>query len=179
MTKAKQKKSAPTITPEPASQPVVEQQAAEERKAKAIRPGDIKPVGQINNSWETILPGDTTRRELEDPNLWTFMGPRFQEMDSIRVSADDCSWTAFGIVHQVVANDVSVKFPEKWYMQLAPRSESELDIDGHLIRNCGRIRKYVIVKKGTGAIIKEGCASQMEAIVYLKDHLKSHSRRVA
>jgi len=172
MTKAKTTKSAPT-------NPTSEGTPTPTREINALRPGDIKPVGQINNSWETILPADYTREELEDPRLWGFMAPRFREMDSIRVSADDCSWTAFGVVHQVVGSDASVKFPKQWYLELSPRSESELDINGHLIRNCGRIRKYVIFKKGTGNIIKEGCANQMEAIQYLNDHLKSHNRRVA
>lgn len=165
-------KAAPIPSPADMTREVV-------KSVKPIRPSDIQPAGQINNSWEAVQPADMTREELENPELWKFMGNRFKEMDQVRVTADDCSWVAKGVVHQVVGSDVALVFPERDYLQLSPRSESELDIDNHFIRNCGRIRKYVIVHKGTGNVVKENLATQLIAIQYLKDHLKAHQQRVS
>lgn len=147
------------------------EQEAPKFEGNPFKPGEMKPSGYLNNRWETYAPGATNPESLEDPQYWVFMRALWKEGDEIRVTADDISWVAYGIVTNAQAGDIRVKFHD--VIELEPRSEKEIEYQGYFIRNGGQIKKYYIANMKTGDVIREGLPTQREAMNYVDDQLKA------
>ena len=107
--------------------------------------------------------------------MWIYMGARWTEGDLVRVTADDLSWTAFGMVKSAAGRSIEIKFYD--VIEFEPRTEQEIRVGQWLVRNGGLIRKWYITDTVTGQDLRDGLSTMVAAITYINDQNRANGRR--
>lgn len=174
---ATKKAAAKTATNTPTSIPAVAPDSAVEASTERlpvnpVKPGDVKLGEQMHNNWACFLPSDYTQGQVEDQKTWTFMAPKFKDMDLIRCTAEDGSWIAMAVIRRTVAMEVNVQVYD-WIELSAPQIAKEIIIgDDYVIRHFGSVRKFAVCNQANGTVVKEGFTTQVQAIKYVTDHIQ-------
>jgi hypothetical protein len=144
-----------------------------------VKPGDVKLIAQMHNNWACFLPSHYTQDQVEDKKTWTFMAPKFKDLDSMRVTAEDGSWIAMCIIRRTVSMEINVQIYD-WIELAAPQIAKEIEIgDDYVIRHFGTMRKFAVCNMHNGSVVKEGFNTQVQAIKYVTDHIQSAGMQVA
>lgn len=144
-----------------------------------VKPGDVKTEIQMHNNWACFLPSDYTQGQVEDKKTWTFMAPKFKDLDLIRVTAEDGSWIALACIRRTISMEINVQVYD-WIELSAPMIAKEVQIgDGYVIRHFGTVRKFAVCNTANGNVVKEGFNTQLQAIKYVTDHIQSAGAAVA
>ena len=173
--------TAKKAAPKAAAVPAVE--GAETEKVRLpvnpVKPGDVKTEVQMHNNWACFLPSDYTQAQVEDKKTWTFMAPKFKDLDLMRITAEDGSWIVLACIRRTVSMDISVQVYD-WIELSAPQIAKEIEIgDDYVIRHFGTVRKFAVCNQVGGAVVKEGFNTQLQAIKYVTDHIQSAGVAVA
>jgi hypothetical protein len=144
-----------------------------------VKPGDVKLQAQMHNNWACFLPSHYNQAQVEDKKTWTFMAPKFKDLDAMRVTAEDGSWIAMAIIRRTVSMEINVQIYD-WIELSAPMIAKEIEIgDDYVIRHFGTVRKFAVCNQSNGSVVKEGFNTQVQAIKYVTDHIQSAGMQVA
>jgi len=144
-----------------------------------VKPGDVKIDAQMHNNWACFLPSMYNQDQVEDKKTWTFMAPKFKDLDIIRCTAEDGSWIAMAVIRRTVTMEINVQVYD-WIELSAPMIAKEVTIgDDYVIRHFGTIRKFAVCSQINGAVVKEGFNTQVQAMKYVTDHIQSAGAAVA
>jgi hypothetical protein len=144
-----------------------------------VKPGDVKIAAQMHNSWACFLPSHYNQDQVEDKKTWTFMAPKFADLDTIRCTAEDGSWIAHAVIRRTVSMEVNVQVYD-WIELSAPMIAKEIEIgDDYVIRHFGNVRKFAVCNLVNGTVVKEGFTTQVQAIKYVTDHIQAVGAAVA
>ena len=168
--KAAPKKAAPVAQAEPENVRL---------PVNPVKPGDVKIEAQMHNNWACFIPSHYTQAQVEDQKTWTFMAPKFKDLDLIRITAEDGSWIAMACIRRTVSMEINVQVYD-WIELSAPQIAKEIEIgDDYVIRHFGTVRKFAVCNQANGTVVKEGFNTQVQAIKYVTDHIQSAASAVA
>jgi len=133
----------------------------------------------MHYSWACFLPSDYVQSQVEDQKTWTFMAPKFKDLDFLICTAEDGSWFCNARVRRTVSMEVHVQVYD-WVELSAPQIAKEISIgDDYVIRHFGSVRKFAVCNTTNGTVVKEGFTTQVQAIKYVTDHIQAHASAVA
>jgi hypothetical protein len=162
--KAATKAAAPTVQP-------VETEKVR-LPVNPVKPGDVKLNDQMHQNWACFLPSHYTQGQVEDKKTWTFMAPKFKDLDLMRCTAEDGSWIALACIRRTVSMEITVQVYD-WIELSAPMIAKEIEIgDDYVIRHFGTVRKFAVCNMSNGNVVKEGFNTQVQAIKYVTDHIQ-------
>ena len=171
MATAKKRAAArPTAQKKPAAPTVVAPLPAP-KVVNPIKPGDVKLAEQMHQNWACFAPSHYDQEMLENPKFWIFMAPKFKDMDSIRITAEDGSYIALGYIRRSQTMEVLVQITDIIPMQ-EQMIAKEIEINGYLIRHFGSVRKFCVVNKATKEVLRENFQTQLQAMKYVTDHIQ-------
>lgn len=171
------KKAAPKAAAAPAVQPA--ETVTVRLPVNPVKPGDVKIEAQMHNNWACFLPSHYTQDQVEDKKTWTFMAPKFKDLDLLRCTAEDGSWIALACIRRTISMEINVQVYD-WIELAAPMIAKEVQIgDGYVIRHFGTVRKFAVCNTANGSVVKEGFNTQLQAIKYVTDHIQSAGAAVA
>lgn len=173
--------TAKQATKKTAATPAVKAAAPENVRlpVNPVKPGDVKTHVQMHNYWACFLPSHYTQAQVEDQKTWTFMAPKFKDLDEIRITAEDGSWIAKAIIRRTVSMEINVQIYD-WIELSAPMIAKEIVIgDDYVIRHFGAVRKFAVCNQANGTVVKEGFTTQVQAIKYVTDHIQAVTPAVA
>jgi len=136
-----------------------------------IKPGDVKLADQMHQNWACFAPAHYTQEHLETPKFWTFMAPKFKDMDSIRITSEDGSWVAVGYIRRSQTMEVQVQINDIIQLQ-EQMIAKEIEINGYLIKHFGLIRKFCVINRETKQVLKENFQTQLQAMKYVTEHIQ-------
>jgi hypothetical protein len=137
-----------------------------------VKPGDVKLDDMMHQNWALFAPSHYTQEMIETPKFWTFMAPKFKDLDGIRVTAEDGSWVALGYVRRSISMEVNVQIHDWIQLQEAQIAE-EIRINDFVIRHFGAVRKFAVVNDVTKNVVKEGFQSQSDALKYVTSQIQA------
>ena len=138
---------------------------------EAVKPGDLKPLAFLHDIWATVMPGEIDPETLDNPGYWRFARNRFKAGDEVWVTADNMAWRAWLIV-TAVEHEIKVRIRD--IVELEERTEREIDVGPYLVRNCGMIKRFCVIRKDDGKELKTGLRNQIEAIQYATDQINAN-----
>lgn len=142
------------------------------RAVVPVKPGDVKLTHEMHQNWACFAPSDFTREDVENPKFWTFMAPKFKDLDSIRITAEDGSWVSMAFIRRTMAKEVHVQVYD-WIELQAPQMAKEIEVSGYLVRHLGAVKKFCVHNKATGQVVREGFQTQIDAMKYITDHIQA------
>lgn len=165
------KKAAPKKATKTAEKPAVTEKVR--LPVNPVKPGEVKTEDQMHNNWACFMPSHYNQDQVEDQKTWTFMATRFRDLDMIRVTAEDGSWIAMAVIRRTVAMELTVQVYD-WIELAAPMIAAEIDIgNDYVIRHFGTVRKFAVCNKATGAVVKEGFNTQVQAMKYASEKIQA------
>jgi len=167
--------TAPKAAPKKAAAPSPVPAPALRLPVNPVKPGDVKMAAQMHNEWACFVPSDYVQSQVEDQKTWTFMAPKFKDLDLMRVTAEDGSWIALACIRRTVTMEINVQVYD-WIELSAPMIAKEIEIgNDYLIRHFGTVRKFAVCNKANGTIVKEGFNTQLQAMKYATDHIQANT----
>lgn len=140
-----------------------------------VKPGDVKLKREMHNHWAVNLPSEYNQDQVEDQKTWTFMAPKFKDLDFITATAEDGSWFCECRLRRTVSMEIHVQVYD-WVTMAAPMIAKEIEIgEDYVIRHFGTLRKFAVCNKANGTVVKEGFNTQVQAIKYVTDHIQSQN----
>jgi len=137
-----------------------------------IRPGSFGAATHQVRQFNAEVSGKLTRKELEDPALWTLVAKHLTIGNTeVRCIADDLSFLAHGIVTYAQGTTAKINIYAFHQLDEVNRNEVVDPLDDYVAEMKGA-RKWCIVKKSTGEIIKEDIDTQLDAQRELADYKK-------
>lgn len=158
---ATKKAAAPKSTPMGDDRPVV-----------PVKPGDVKLADMMHQNWACFAPSEFKKEDVENPKFWVFMAPKFKDLDTMRVTAEDGSWVAMAIIRRTQSMEVHVQCYD-WIELAAPQVAKEIEINGYLIRHLGAVKKFTVHNMVNNTVVKEGFNTQIDAMKYITDHIQA------
>ncbi len=168
MATAKKKAAAPRTKPVA----VVEKPVPE---VNAVKPGDVKLEDMMHQNWACFAPSHYTQEMIESPKFWVFMAPKFKDLDSIRVTAEDGSWVALCYIRRSISMEVNVQVHD-WIQLAEAQIAEEIRINDYVIRHFGTVRRFAVVNALNGTVVKEGFMKQSQALEYATSQIQATAR---
>jgi len=148
--------------------------ATQNNKVKPVRLGDFGMAEHRYICFDAMVPGDTTKKQIEDGSLWGLIAHKVDKMgDEIRVLADDMSFVAYAIVTYKRGTDVKLKILR--FHELDEVKKVPHESDDYKVKFRGP-RKWSIVKQSTGEIVQEDIDTEGSAIKQLEEYQAALSR---
>jgi len=141
-----------------------------------IRPASFGAATHQVRQFNAEVSGKLTKKELEDPKLWSLVAKHFSMGDTeIRCIADDLSFVAYGIVTYAQGTTAKIVIYAFHKLDEVDRSEVIDPLDDYTVEMKGA-KKWCIVKQSTGEIIKQDIDTQLAATRELGDYKKALSQ---
>jgi hypothetical protein len=140
-----------------------------ENKVDPVRRGDFGLSTHRSQRFDATVPGTLTKSDLENGDLWSLVSPQINEGAEIRVLADDYSFVATLLVTFVKGTDVRAKIVHYVKMEEVDHEALNSKVGDYEVKLCGT-KKWCIRKRDDGTIVKEGMATQLEALKELEDY---------
>ena len=146
--------------------------------AEKIKVDPLKPTADVFGLIEhavrrfnAVVPGNYADN-LEDPHLWVHVAPKMEMGCEVRCVADDYSFLAYGICTFHQGSTVKIKIYEFHELDAVDQEEMADEAADFEVKLRGP-RKWSIVKKSDGSIVKEDMATQLEAMRELDEYKKA------
>ena len=146
------------------------QSKEEQREIDPIRPAAFGAAAHQVRYFNAEVSGKLTKEDLESPKLWSLVAKHFTMGDTeVRMIADDLSFIAFGVV--TYAQGTTAKVMVYAFHQLEEVNHDEVvdPLDDYVVQMKG-VKKWCIIQKSTGEIIKEGIPTQLDAQRELQEY---------
>lgn len=111
----------------------------------------------------------TSFEELQDPAYWAHVAAKLKPWDMIEVRAEDGSYWAQMLVQD--ASRLWAKVTVLKHVQLHAVEQKSSEIDGHLVKFGGPVKKWTVVRLTDKAVLRDGM-SKADAEKWLADHLR-------
>lgn len=145
----------------------------ETKKIDPLRPVDFGLVQHSIRQFNANVSGNMTQNDLENPDLWVNIANKMEIGSEVRCLADDMSFVASGICTYAYGSTVKLKIINFTKLDLVKNVEDDTNSD-YEVKNRGP-KKWAIVQKSTGDVIKDMIPTQLEAMKELQDYQKALS----
>lgn len=150
---------------------------AEAFKLDPIRLTDWKLGVHAFQLHNLVVDPSLTKDELEDPALFVHVAHKFNHCgpDEVRFVAEDLSWVAYGFVTFAQGSTAKIRIVQRYELDRVDRASDNSVVDGSQpgdsfhVKSCG-VRKWAIVNKASGAIIKDRMPNQADALRELAEY---------
>jgi hypothetical protein len=150
-------------------------EAAEEVKISPINTADFGADTHRVNRFSADVPGSYTIKDLENPDAWVNVAKNMSMGCEVRCLADDMSFVAYGVCTFVQGSIAKVKINSFHKMDLVdPDSMGDAASDFEV--KLRGPKKWSIVNKRSGDVVKEGIDTQLNAMRELEDYRKALRR---
>lgn len=122
------------------------------------------------NIWVVTPEAETPFEALQEPAYWAHVAAKLKPWDVIEVRAEDGSYWA-----QLLVQDASrlwAKVALLKHVQLHAVEPKSSEIDGHLVKFGGPVKKWTVIRQSDKAVLRDGL-SKAEAEKWLADHLRA------
>lgn len=143
--------------------------AAKKLKIEALRPSEFGLVSHKVTQFSADVPGGLSKTDLENPDLWVNVANKIIMGSEVRCLADDMSFVAYGICTFAQGSTVKIKIITMHKLDAVDYDEMSGEAGDYELKLRGP-KKWCIVQKSTGDVIKEDMATQLIAMKELKDY---------
>lgn len=148
----------------------------QENEIDPVRPAMFGADTHVVRRFNATVSGKLTRKDLENPKLWSLVAKHFTMGDTeLRMMADDFSFLAYGIVTYAQGTTAKVNVYAFYKLDEVDHSEVVDPLDDYITKMMGP-KKWCIVKASTGEIIKELIPTQVDAARELAEYKRVLSR---
>lgn len=143
-------------------------------KLPPLRPGhcDFGAYQHKVNQFSVIVPGHLKKADLENHELWVNQARMMSMGCEVRALADDMSFVAYCICTYAQGSTAKLKVISFDKLDVVDRDMVGDAADDYTVEMRGS-KKWCIIQKSTGAVIKDGIAKQLEAMRDLEDYQKA------
>lgn len=110
--------------------------------------------------------------DLEDPTLWVHVAPQIREGDEIRALADDQSFVAYLICTFQSGSSVRLKTMHGYELEVVDHDSLDAQTGDLFIKQRG-MKKWCILRRSTGEVVKEGLPTQSKAMQELEEYQRA------
>lgn len=136
-----------------------------------LRVPDFQLAEHSYRRHNAVVPGSLEKEDLTNPALWVNVSNRINMGDEIRCVADDYSFVAYLFCTHRVGNKAVLRLMSGFTLDTVGESAPDDDFDyEHKLRGP---KKWCIVEKSTGKVVKEGISTEAEALRELEDFRKA------
>ena len=122
--------------------------------------------------FDAIVPGATTNEVLTTPETWSHVAAQMQPGDEIRVRAEDDSFVARLYVTYRQGSDTRVFLIYRADLETVDANVL-LDENAPYFIHLRGVKKWCIIKRETGEIVKEMIPTQKAAFIELDDYVRA------
>lgn len=149
------------------------QEKIEVRNISALNTKDFGMSTHRHREFDADVPVGTSVDDLENPALWVNVARQLSIGDEVRVVADDHSFYAKLLVSNAIGSQVLMKIVS--LTQFEESSEQVRTNEAPFFVALRGRKRYCLVERSTGNIIKEQIASESLAYRELEDHMRALS----
>lgn len=122
--------------------------------------------------FSATVPGNLKPEDLENPTLWSHVAPQIQDGDEVRAVADDRSFVVYLICTFSRGSQIRLKTLVGYELESVDHDLSN-NLQGEFEIKLRGPKKWCIVSKVTGEVIKEGIPTQSLAMRELEEHYRA------
>jgi len=145
---------------------------AENIKVDPLRPADVGLFEHRVTRLDASVSGKLSTEELEDPALWVNIAGKMTMGTEVRCLADDMSFVAYGVCTFSQGSTVKIKIYAMHKLDQVDADKMGDITSDYEIKLRGP-KKWCVMKKSDGTVIKEGIATQLEAMREMEDYKKA------
>lgn len=136
-------------------------------KIDPVKPSDFQLAEHRYQRHDCVVPANTTKEDLENPDLWVSVAPRMRMFDEVRVIANDHSFVVYLIVLFSQGHDARLKIVGGTELgeecdDLQSSSKFDVKLAG--------VKKFILYNKETGEEIKSGIPTKAQAYKELEEY---------
>lgn len=143
----------------------------EKNKVESVKRVDFGSAISRIQQFDAIVPSDLSEDQLEDRNLWALVAGQIKPGAEIRVVAADYSFVGTLFVTFVNGTDVRTRLISYSRFEVADEQDETVEGD-YMVKLCG-VKRFCIIKRDDGTVIKENIATKKEAYRDLDDYLRA------
>lgn len=136
-----------------------------------INPSDFGLAAHSFREFNVNVPASMSNEELVNPNAWQNVINQCRPGDEIRVRADDDSFTARLYVAHVAGTESRLRLIYK--AQFEELDIEELDANAPYFIRLQGPKKFCIIKRDTGEVIKDMIPTKKDAHIELDDYMRA------
>jgi hypothetical protein len=135
-----------------------------------IKPSDMQLAEQKRAVWQAFAPPECCPEDLLRPESWAHVARKVEPFSRIEVLAEDGTWWAEYMILLVGPNWVKVALMRQHDFRAVAVQASDPET---LEVNYIPARKWRVLRKSDGAVLREGLATKEEANAWKQEHLKT------
>lgn len=147
-------------------------ETAEDIKVGPLRPSCFGLIEHAVRRFNAAVPGGLSVDDLENPDLWVNVANKVEMGSEIRCMAEDMSFVAYGICTFAQGSTIKVKILEMHELDAVDNDALADAASDYEVKLRGR-KKWCLIKKSDSSVIKEGIATQLQAMKELEDYQKA------
>jgi hypothetical protein len=144
-------------------------------EVKKLEPARFKGAEYERTAYVCTVENHVTREDLTEPSYWSHVAPKLRPWDKIEVRRDDGTYYAELIVLSSARTWAKV-YVSAWH-NLTSTDISQTEAEGNDLefdlKYMGPHRRFAIIRKSDGAVIKDSIQTRDEAEFYRKEHIKT------
>ena len=145
-----------------------------ENQIDPIKRTSMKLADHAFRTHDVIVPVGVPVEALTDHQLYVHVADKLNDLDEIRITAEDYSYQAKVLVTFSDKFNVSVELLSHVVLKGGERTEEEF-VREYTIKQMGP-KKWCIVRVSDGSVIKEGLQNQSKAATELEQYLTALGR---
>lgn len=144
----------------------------QEIKIDALRTGEFGLMSHKVSQFNANVSGALSKADLENPDLWVNVANKMVMGSEVRCLADDMSFVAQGICTFAQGSTAKIKIISMHKLDVVESDVKVGEMGDYMIKMRGP-KKWCLIQKTTGDIIKEGIATQTFAMKEMEDYIKA------
>jgi hypothetical protein len=136
----------------------------------AIGADKFKLAEYAEVTWHGVVPDNVTPDDLTRPDFWAHVAARLQPGMLIHVDCEDRSWYAHGKVLDADRTWAKIDFYMVRQVEAVPEKSAE---DDEFMVKFIPASGWRVIRKSDRVVIKEGLASKIEGLTYIKNYRKA------
>jgi hypothetical protein len=148
--------------------------AAKKKKEQLIplKPAEFSLFEHSTRKFNATVPGGSSEEDLENPDLWVNCAQKMEMGDEVRCLADDMSFVAYGICTFVQGSVAKIKIIAGYELDAVDYEAVADEASNFECKQRGP-KKWCIINKKNGDIVKEMIPTQLQAMKELADYQKA------
>lgn len=135
-----------------------------------IHASRVCELTHAERAWFVDLPAGLTPETVMAQDYWAHVAQQFKRKDLIKVFCEDGSWEGEYRVFRVNPPEMLIKPIRITVWEAAPAAIAE-DTGSYKVQWNPGIKSFAIIRKDSGAVIKDGLYPKSDAEAYLAKHL--------
>lgn len=144
-------------------------EAVEEKRGKILGPGRMKASEFANTNYTVVVENDTTFEDIQKIEFWSTHAYKMRNLDRVTIVPDDTTWLADALVLQAGKNWARVRILNSYRLDA---EKSGTETDPHYVEWKGPHRKWEVIRRQDGEVIKSELQSREDAQLYMREHEK-------